>query len=365
MSTPSVQWISFVVLLVIVSIAFVWLLLPFYGAVLWAVILALLFNPLLRWLERKLKGRRTLAAALSVLACICIVVIPGSFILASLAREATNFYARLSSEEIDIAGIMETIRSVMPEFMLDALGSFEMGSFQELQSQLTSFLGTATQAIASSALIVGQGTAQLLISLGIMLYVLFFLFRDGPSISASIRRASPLSNLHTDYILEKFTSVVKATVKGNVIIAIIQGTIGGVAFWALGIQGAMLWGVVMAVLSLLPAVGSFLVWAPAAAYLIISGQYWQGGILLVIGVFVISLIDNLLRPPLVGKGTRLPDYVVLVSTLGGIALFGLNGFVIGPLIAALFIAVWSLMADHQTGAQRSSGVTVSGSPEDH
>jgi predicted PurR-regulated permease PerM len=364
MSTPSVQWISFIVLVVIVSVAFIWLLLPFYGAVLWAVILALLFNPLQRWLERKMNGRRGLAAAVSLLACICIVVIPGSLILASLAREATSFYGRLSSEEFDLAAILETLRSSLPTFLVDALASFDAGSFQELQAQLTSFLGTATQAVASRALIVGQGTAQFLISLGVMLYVLFFLFRDGPQISAAIRRASPLNALHTNYILGKFTAVLKATVKGNVIIAIIQGLIGGLTFFFLGIEGAMLWGVVMAILSLLPAVGSFLVWAPVATYLLLSGQYWQGGILLFVGVFVISLIDNLLRPPLVGKGTRMPDYVVLVSTLGGIALFGLNGFVIGPLIAALFIAVWSLLADDKLHASADTRVSVSTQPAD-
>lgn len=362
MSTPTVQWISFVVLVVIVSIAFFWLLLPFYGAVLWAIILALLFNPLQRWLERKLDGRRGIAATLSLLACICIVVIPGSLILASLAREATSLYGRISSEEFDLAAILETLRAALPDFISNALASYDVGSFQELQAQLTSFLGTATQAIASRALLVGQGTAQFLISLGVMLYVLFFLFRDGPQISASIRRASPLNALHTNYILGKFTAVVKATVKGNVIIAVIQGFIGGLTFFLLGIEGAMLWGVVMAVLSLVPAVGSFLVWGPVAVYLLLSGQYWQGGILLVVGVFVISLIDNLLRPPLVGKGTRMPDYVVLVSTLGGIALFGLNGFVIGPLIAALFIAVWSLLADDKLHA--TNGISVSAPPAD-
>jgi predicted PurR-regulated permease PerM len=134
MSTPTVQWISFVVLVVIVSIAFFWLLLPFYGAVLWAVILALLFNPLQRWLERKLDGRSGIAAALSVLACICIVVIPGSFILASIATEATSLYARLSSEDFDLAAIIERLRASLPTFIVDAFGSFDAASFQDLQA---------------------------------------------------------------------------------------------------------------------------------------------------------------------------------------------------------------------------------------
>ncbi len=348
--TPTVQGISFVAVVVLVTAAFVWLLLPFYGAVLWAVILAIVFNPLHRRLVRSLGGRRNLASALSVIACICIVVIPGTLILASLAREATGFYNRIGNQEFDLPAIVEQVRDALPSYVVEALASLGLGDFEQIQARLTSFLAQAAQVIGTRVVSIGQGTAQLFISLGVMLYVLFFLFRDGAEVAATIRRASPLSNPHTDYILGKFATVVKATVKGNVIIAVIQGAIGGIAFWLLGIEAALLWGVLMAALSLLPAVGAFLVWAPVAIYLLLSGEYVSGTILLLVGVFVISLIDNLLRPPLVGKGTRLPDYVVLVSTLGGLSLFGMNGFVVGPLIAALFIAVWSLFAEEQTGS---------------
>jgi len=345
--TRTVQDNSFIVMVVLVTVAFVWLLLPLYGAVLWAAILALLFNPLQRWLVKRLNGRRNLAAALSLIACICIVVIPGSLILASLAQEATGLYNRLSRSQLDLVTIVEQIGDALPSWVVQALSVFELGNLEQVQARLNSFVAQAAQFVASRALSIGQGTAQLFVSLGVMLYVLFFLFRDGAGVAVTIRRASPLSNFHTDYILRKFATVVKATVKGNVIIAIIQGSIGGITFWFLGIEAALLWGVLMAVLSLLPAIGSFLVWAPVAIYLLLTGDYLRGAILLAVGVFVISLIDNLLRPPLVGKDTRLPDYVVLVSTLGGISLFGINGFVIGPLIAALFFAVWSLFANRE------------------
>ncbi|GGF59461.1 AI-2E family transporter [Azorhizobium oxalatiphilum] len=345
MKAPNAQQISFFVLISLITAAFIWLLLPFYGAVLWAVILAILFNPLQRWLVRILNGHENLAAALSVLACICIVVIPGSMILASLAQEATSVYQRLSTQEFNAADMAARARDALPGFVRDMLPEFNLDTLRDIQGRLVSILGQTSQIIATQALSIGQGTAQLFVSLGVMLYMLFFLFRDGPSLAGRIRRTSPLSPHHTDSLFTKFSDVVQATVKGNVIIAAVQGAIGGVAFWALGIEGALLWGVLMAMLSLVPAVGAALVWAPAAAYLLFSGQYVKGIILLGIGVFVIGLIDNLLRPPLVGKGTRLPDYVVLVSTLGGLSLFGVNGFVIGPLIAALFVAVWALFAD--------------------
>ena len=345
MSTPTIQWISFIVVAVLITIAFFWLILPFYGALLWAVILAILFNPLQRRLVRVLNGRDNLASMLSVLACVCVVVLPGSVVLTSLAEEAASLYGRISAREFQPAEILAQIRGVLPDFLVQGLAALNLGNLEEIQAGLTSILGQVSQSIAARAVLIGQGTAQLLVSLGIMLYVLFFLFRDGPRLAATIRKASPLSDHHTDHILAKFTAVVRATVKGNVIIAAVQGVIGGVAFWLLGIEAALLWGVLMGILSLLPAVGAFLVWGPTATYLLLTGQYLKGSILLAVGILVISLIDNLLRPPLVGKGTRMPDYLVLVSTLGGITLIGINGFVVGPLIAALFLAVWSLLTD--------------------
>lgn len=348
MRTPNVQTASFVVLVLLVSTGFLWLTLPFYGAVLWAVILAILFNPLNKRLLARLGGRRNTAAALTLLTCICIVVIPGSLMLASLAREAANLYESIDKGKLDLAMILGQIRGALPSFLIEAFSSFSVATFEDLQSNLSAFLGQTAQLIATQAFAIGQNTVQFVVSLGAMLYLLFFLFRDGVELTASIRKASPLSPAHTDRVLANFADVVRATVQGNVVIAAIQGAIGGVTFWALGIQAALLWAVLMATLSLLPAVGAFLVWGPVAVYLLLSGDWTRGTILIGVGVLAISTIDNLLRPPLVGRGIRLPDYLVLLSTLGGIAVLGMNGFVIGPLVAALFITVWSLVSADQS-----------------
>lgn len=347
MKKRMIQEASLVAVVLLATLALIWVVLPFYGGVLWAVILAILFSPLHDRLDRLLGGRRNLASFFSVLACIFIVVIPATLILGALARQATSFYNSVTSQELDLAAIMDQFRGAMPSFVLDALSAMNLGSFEEIQSRLVSFLGQAAQFIASRAMVIGQGAAQFSISLGIMLYVLFFLFRDGRGLAHSIRGASPLSAPHTHHIMRKFVDVVKATVTGNVVIATIQGTIGGVAFWLVGIESALLCGVIMGVLSLLPAVGAFLVWLPFAVYYLITGDYLKGIFIMAVGVLIISMIDNLLRPPLVGRRSRLPDYVVLVSTLGGIAQMGMNGFVVGPLVAALFIAVWSLFRDRQ------------------
>lgn len=348
MRKTTIEGVSFVTAVVLVTAAFLWLLLPYYGAVLWAAILAILFRPLYRWLLHRFGGRANVAAALSLLACICIVVIPGAFVLGSLAQEATSLYQRITSQEYDLGAILQQIQSSMPAFVRDALAALGFGNITEIQGNLTSFLGQVAQTMAAQAVLIGQGTVQFAVGLGVMLYLLFFLFRDGHTLALAIRRASPLKERYTDQIFRKFASVVKATVKGNVIIAIVQGAIGGITFWLLGLEAALLWGVLMAMLSLLPAVGAALVWAPVAGYLLLSGDYFRGLILIAVGAFVIGLVDNLLRPPLVGKDLRLPDYLILISTVGGISLVGINGFVIGPLIAAMFVAVWSLFNDDQT-----------------
>jgi predicted PurR-regulated permease PerM len=183
-----------------------------------------------------------------------------------------------------------------------------------------------------------------MVDLCIVLYLLFFLLRDGDNLAARIRTAIPLQLDQQRELFRRFTTVIRATVKGNVVVAVVQGALGGLIFWFLGVHAPVLWAVVMAFLSLLPAVGCALVWLPVAIYFLVTGATWQGIVLIAYGVLVIGLVDNILRPILVGKDTRMPDYVVLISTLGGMAIFGLNGFVIGPVIAALFMAVWDIVA---------------------
>jgi len=343
----SIQRASFYVLLALVTIAFIWLLMPYYTAVLWAVILAIIFFPVHRQLERWLRGRSSIAALLTVFLCICLVIIPALIILGSLVQEGTSLYQRISSNDIDLNTYLTRIQDALPTFVDKWLNSLRLGGFAELRARVSSGLMQAGQSVAGGVVSFGQNTLQFFISLGLMLYLLFFLFRDGAALGRTIRHTIPLSDDYTRQFVDKFAAVVRATVKGNIIIAVIQGTIGGLSFWALGIEAALLWGVIMTFLSMLPAVGAVLVWVPAAIWLFLMGAWLKGLILVLIGVLVIGLIDNLLRPPLVGKGTRLPDYVVLISTVGGISLFGISGFVIGPLIAALFISAWSLFTQQQ------------------
>jgi predicted PurR-regulated permease PerM len=361
------QRIGFIVMLTLVTIAFIAIVLPFYSAILWAVIFAIIFFPFHARIERGLGGYRNTAAGLSVLTCLCLVIVPGLVVLSSLVQQGSLLYQRAQSGEIDVPGLLQKLQDALPIFVQERIDAVHIEGLDQLWGRVLEGGGF----FAGRALSFGQNTLHFFLAFGIMLYLLFFLFRDGRALSQTVRRAIPLSDNHTRQFVSKFTSVVRATIRGNVIIALIQGSIGGVAFWALGLKPALLWGVAMSILSLLPAVGAAIIWIPAAAYLALSGMWGHAIILTLIGVFVIGLVDNFLRPPLVGQETKLPDYVVLISTLGGIALIGINGFVIGPLVAALFIAAWSIFVserhfpeDDTTSKEGGVAATHSALPED-
>jgi len=178
-----------------------------------------------------------------------------------------------------------------------------------------------------------------------MTYLLYFFLRDGTAIIDRLVQVLPLGDTRERALFARFAQVVRATVKGTFIIGAIQGFIGGVTFALLGIEGAVLWGVLMAFLSLLPAVGAALVWVPAAIMLFTREEFVSGGILVAVGVLVIGLADNLLRPLLVGRDTRMPDYLILLATLGGLGTFGVSGMVIGPTVWEMFEASFSLQED--------------------
>ena len=344
MRTQQLERGAFLLLLTAVTVAFCWVLLPFAGAVMWSVALAILFTPVYRRLVLRLKGRRNVAALITLTVALVIVILPLVMIVMSLVSEAANVSQRMRSGDLSFTRYLQQMLNAIPRWALDLLDRVGLGDLEAMLDKVAQGAAAASQQIAARALAIGQNTFEFLISFGLMLYMLFFLLRDGGQLSATIRNALPLAKPHTNFLLNKFTTVIRATVKGNIVVAVVQGLIGGLAFWALGVQGSLLWGVVMTILSLLPAVGAALIWGPVAVYFLATGSIWQGVTLTLIGVFVISLIDNVLRPVLVGKDTQMPDYIVLMSTVGGLALFGINGFVIGPVIAAMFMAAWHVFA---------------------
>ncbi len=356
--SSGVHYRTFVLLLVVVTIAFGWLLWPFYGAVFWGTILAILFAPLQRRLVARIGGRRNLAALITLLLVLLLVILPLVVISGSLVSEGANLYQSIKSGQINFGAYFQQAMDALPPSVHALLARFDLADIASLQDKLTAGAMQASQFLATQALNIGQDTFQFVVSFGIMLYLLFFLLRDGPQLSARLRRAVPLSDMHKQHLFRKFTTVVRATVKGNVAVAAAQGALGGIIFSILSIQGALLWGVIMAFLSLLPAIGAGLIWAPVAVYFLLTGAVVKGAVLIAFGVLVIGMVDNVLRPILVGKDTKMPDYVILISTLGGMALFGLNGFVIGPLIAALFMASWDLFSPAASGPEGVHAVSA-------
>ena len=341
---------TFLLLLVTVTLAFGWILLPFFGAIFWAAILAILFTPTNRRLASTMHGKRTLAALVTLLLILLIVILPSALISTMLLQEGLDVYQRVQSGQLDFARFGRTIMAELPSWLSGILDRFGLTSLADVQEKVSAGLARSMKFFASHALNIGHVTFEFVVSLFIMLYLLFFFLRDGAMLGRRARDAIPLSDDLLHDLSAKFTNVIRATMKGNIIVAIVQGALGGLAFWMLGIGGALLWAVLMAFLSLLPAIGTALVWVPVAIYLLATGEIWQGVALIAYGVLIIGLVDNVLRPILVGKDTKMPDYVVLLSTLGGMAVFGFAGFIIGPIIAAMFMAVWDTLAGRRSEA---------------
>lgn len=335
---------AFTLLVVAITLAFGLIVWPFFGAVFWAVVLAILFAPLYRRLAASIGQRRSLAAVASVAVILAIVILPAVAVTALLLQESYGIYQRMLSGELDFGRYFRQMLGVMPAWVMDLATRLGLTDLGAMQQKLGSGLMRSIEIVGAQAVNVGQNTLDFIVNFFIMLYLLFFFLRDGGQLYAKVRRAIPLQPELQRNLFGKFANVIRATIKGSIVIAIAQGALGGLILWILGVKAPVFWGVVMAFLSLLPAVGPALVWAPVAVYFLVTGSVWQGVVLIAYGALVIGLVDNVLRPVVVGKDTKMPDYMVLISTLGGMVVFGLNGFVIGPVIAAMFIAVWDVVA---------------------
>lgn len=343
---------GFAIALTLVTLAFLVLLFPFYQAIFWAAILAVLFWPTHQKILARMPHRPALASLLSLLACVLVLVIPATLVGMSLVREVVTLYGNATQDGgKDIAQHLQRIGEAAPPWTAQWLERLGLGDLSEIRARASQAAAQAVQFIVTRAVAIGQNTLGVVVGFALTLYLLFFFFRDGARLMAYGMAAIPMEKDHLAELASKFATVVKATIRGNLVVAAVQGAIGGIMFWALGIQGPIIWGVVMGFLSMLPAIGAWLVWGPVAIYLLATGAVGKAIIVVVVGAGVIGLIDNLLRPMLVGRDTKMPDYLVLLSTLGGLALFGLTGFVAGPVIAALFVAMWGLYVTRDEDAK--------------
>ncbi len=351
---------SFLIALALVTIVFGFLLMPFWAPLLWASIIAVLFHPAQVWLEKRWGDRPNVTALATLLACVVLVVIPVLLLFFSFLQQALAIYEQIEAGQLQPGKYVEQVRNAFPALQ-GLLERFDIDMDTVRENAAEAAVG-ASRFLARNALAVGQGAFGFVLQLVLMLYLAYFLLRDGRVLVDKLVHALPLGDQRERLLFRKFAEVARATVKGNLLVALVQGMLGGLIFWILGLPAPLLWGVVMTVLSLIPAVGAGLVWLPAAIYLYAVGDWVSATVLIAYGVLIIGLADNFLRPILVGRDTKLPDWMVLLSTLGGIAMVGINGFVVGPLIAVLFVAFWQIFSrefNPQTQAQ-AAGSDITG-----
>ena len=334
---------AFLLLLALVTAAFAWTVRGFLLPIFWAVVLAVLFTPLFRRLRAWMGGRGTPAALLTLLVVFLAVVVPIVALGAAVTGEAVAVYERVQSGEIDLTEPIEAIEALLPRIgqRADELGV----DFDRLRENVTSGAINVSQTVAGSLLNIGQQALTFTLLLAVTFYVLFFFVRDAEPLVAKLIRALPLGDPRERRLLSKFAAVTRATIKGTFVVAAVQGTLGGLVFLGLGLGSPVLWGMMMAVCSLIPAVGPVIVWGPAAIYLLLTGAWIKAIILIVVGAGVIGVVDNALRPILVGRDAGMPDYMILISTLGGLGAFGVSGVVIGPIVAGFFLTVWEIFAE--------------------
>lgn len=353
---PPLEDKALLLLLFAATFAFAAVLAPFSGAIIWAIVFAILFTPLYRMLRFRLRQTPDLAAFETIFLVIVAVVVPFTLLGNELLNETTNVYKMVQTGQLNVGRLFEDVYDALPQWVIRELDRFELTDLSTIQERVSAGFQRSAQFLAARALSLGHNTLNFALSLLIMLYLLFFLLRDGAELAALIRNAIPLRPEHRQALLDKLTAVIRATVKGNLLVAVMQGMLGALAFWFLGIRGALLWGALMAILSLLPMVGAILVWGPVAIYYVSTGSVWRGILLAAYGIVVLGMTDYILRPLLVRRETHLPDYLVVITTLGGLAVFGINGFIIGPLIAAAFLAAWQIFsASRATGQARQAG----------
>lgn len=342
-SNKNVQRALFLALLILVTLAFLWLIHVFMQPIFWAVALAIVFYPAHRKLADSLPDWPRLTASASVVTVLLVVVLPVVGIAFAVTREASQLYQQLRSGQFNLSAVFADLSDRLPQLEV-FLQRFGLEP-QRIVEQLSSLASSVSSYLANWAVEFGQDTLRTAVFFFLMLYLLYFFLKDGNRLVDGLVRALPLGDQRERALLARFEEVSRATIKGSLVIGIVQGTIGGVTFALLGLSAPVLWGVAMALLSIVPAVGPMLIWFPAALILLLSDRLIAGISLVVVGAVVISLVDNLLRPILVGRDTGMPDYLILLSTLGGLTAFGLTGVIIGPIIAAFFLTVWEMAID--------------------
>lgn len=341
-----VRWVGLLAA-ALVALYLCWLMLePFIEVLLWAVVLVIVFMPVHRRVRARV-GSPGWSAVISCLLVVVVILVPLTLVSLAIVREMSHIAQGLQAKpdgsgaaQGGMAGILE---SPYIDRALDWIGQYvdlsQFNSQQFIAERLKSFGGT----IAGRTLGLVGGVVGIVIEVFFVIFTMYYLFRDGERIREALYNVLPLDDRRAHQIIDRTQEVISASVYGVLVIALIQGTLGGIAFWALGLPSPLLWGVVMVFLSMIPMAGAFIVWVPAAIYLVITGEWGRAIILTVWGALVIGSVDNFLRPKLVGEKTRLHELLIFFSVLGGLQVFGVIGLVLGPVVVAITIALLDVL----------------------
>lgn len=345
--TTEIHQASFLLILAAVTIMLIWIAWPYATALLWSALAAIMFQPLYRWMLIKVRGKRNPAATITLFVIFLAVVLPAFWVGAMVVEQALAVIARFQQNPIDLAEWANDFYRMLPGPVHEIIREAGWGDLSDAQDRLEALIGESAGLLASSAVTIGGEALGFVVSFGVGLYVTYFLLRDGSRIGETLIHSAPVEREIAERLAARFLGIVRATIKGSVVVGIVQGTIGGIVLAVAGVPSALLFAVVMAILALIPAVGTALVWAPVGVWLLFTGDVWQGIFVLGMGFVVISSVDNVLRPILVGRDTGIPDWIILVTTLGGLSLAGFSGIVLGPLVAGLFLASWSILQEQR------------------
>ncbi len=311
------------------------LFLPFFSAIIIASILAVLFQRPYRWLLRETHESHTTSALLTCLLVAFVIVVPVFISLTFAINEAGSLYSSISEGQ---SAEMIATRFFTNFEQLPILGQFFRSDILSADT-----FSADIRSVSKNALVLlqaaYQGIAHFFFWIFVMFFALFYFLADGIRAINYLTRLSPLRDEHDQMLMKKFVSISRATIKGTILVGIVQGILGGLSFWIAGIPSPFIWGMIMVFFSVIPLVGSGIVWFPAGIILLLSGNVWQGFFVLGVGIGIVSTVDNILRPRLVGRDTHMHPLLVFFATLGGLSLFGLLGFIIGPIIVALFLAL--------------------------
>ncbi|HTV02161.1 MAG TPA: AI-2E family transporter [Luteitalea sp.] len=325
-----------------ITVVFLWLINSFLLTILLAAIFAGVLHPLFRRLVVAFKGRQPLAAFVTLLIGLLAVAAPVGGVVYMVTAEAIRLSANVRPWISQVARQPTSLAPLLERLpFAEHIAPYREQLFEKAGEWASSAGGFIVASLSTTTL----GTVQAVFNFFILAYTVFFLLLDGPALLHTVRRFLPLREGERDLLLDKFVSVTRATLKGTLVIGIIQGTMAGLAFWVLRIDHAIFWGAIMTVLSVIPMLGGAVVWVPTAIVLALTGHWVKAVILAAFCGLIVGSVDNVLRPRLVGRDTQMHDLMILFSTLGGIIAFGALGFIIGPIIAALFQTAWELFGN--------------------